>query len=106
MEKIPEEYAGAFKGMGLSERRRLENAEKSPLSELYQTMLECSGFQDTAAELEAEMKLEAAVKNNSPAKIIMDLAAGCSGAGKEAGFIMGFRTATRLFVEGMKGIGF
>ena len=40
MEKIPEEYAGVFKEMGLLERKRLENAEKSPLSELYQTMLE------------------------------------------------------------------
>lgn len=68
-------------------------------------MLECGGISDTATELEAELKLEAAVRDIDSSDIIMDLAAGCSGAGKEAGFKMGFHIATRLFVEGMKGTG-
>lgn len=38
-------------------------------------------------------------------ELIMDLAAGYSGAGKEVGFKMAFHIATRLFAEGMKGTG-
>lgn len=45
------------------------------------------------------------VQANCPADEIMDLAAGCSGAGKEAGFKIGFQAATKLWMEGMKGTG-
>lgn len=105
MDKVSEEYTGPCRSMELLEKKRREDADKSLVSELYKTMLECGGISDTAAELEAELKLEAAVRDIDSADIIMDLAAGCSGAGKEAGFKMGFHIATRLIAEGMKGTG-
>lgn len=100
-----EEYTRPVMEMELVEKKRLETAETSPLTELYRGMLECGTVRDTAAELEADMRLREAVKENCSVDEIMDLAAGCSGAGKEAGFKIGFQAATKLWIEGMKGTG-
>lgn len=100
-----EEYTRPVMEMELLERKRLETAEASLLTELYRGMLECGAVRDTAAEMEAGMRLKEAVQANCPADEIMDLAAGCSVAGKEAGFKIGFQAATKLWIEGMKGTG-
>lgn len=60
---------------GTSGEKRREDADKSLVSELYKTMLECGGISDTAAELVPELKLEAAVRDIDSADIIMDLVA-------------------------------
>lgn len=82
--------------------KRCENARNNILKELYFLALELSS-KDTAAELEAEKKLEEAVESVQVSNKIIDLATDWYSEGKEAGFVMGFRMATKLLMEGLNG---
>lgn len=86
-------------------RKQYERLQEDPISELYSFVLGSMGRNDTAEESEAEMKLEDALMNGSAASAIMNLAADWHGAGQESGFKMGFRMATKLLTEGLKGMG-
>lgn len=83
--------------------KRCENARNNILKELYFLALELSSKNDTAAELEAEKKLEEAVESVQVSDKIIDLATDWYSEGKEAGFVMGFRMATKLLMEGLNG---
>lgn len=83
--------------------KRCENARNNILKELYFLALELSSKKDTAAELEAEKKLEEAIKRVQVSGEIIDLATDWYSEGKEAGFVMGFRMATKLLMEGLNG---
>lgn len=83
--------------------KRCENARNNILKELYFLALELSSKNDTAAELEAEKKLEEAVESVQVGNKIIDLATDWYSEGKEAGFVMGFRMATKLLMEGLNG---
>ena len=85
-------------------KKRQENLEHNLLSELYYFILESEGRkQDSAAELEANMKLEEALENGISTNKIMDLAYEYSEEAREAGFKMGFHIAMKLCMEGMNG---
>ncbi len=85
-------------------KKRKEGLEHNLLSELYYFVLEVEGREhDSAAELEAEMKLEEAVEQRSPSHIILDLIADYCDARQENAFQMGFHLATKLLMEGLKG---
>lgn len=86
-------------------RKQYERLQEDPISELYSFVLDSMGRNDTAEESEAEMKLEDALMNGNAANVIMNLAADWHGAGQESGFKMGFRMATKLLTEGLKGTG-
>jgi len=83
--------------------KRCENARNNILKELYFLAVELSSKKDTAAELEAEKKLEEAVESVQVSSEIIDLATDWYNEGKEAGFVMGFRMATKLLMEGLNG---
>jgi len=83
-------------------KKKQENLEHNLLSELYYFVLESEARkQDSAAELEAEMKLEEAIEKGSPSNIILDLATDWCNAGQEKAFQMGFRLATKILKEGL-----
>ncbi len=102
MVQYSEATAKALREAEVLSKKRQENLEHNLLSELYYFVLESEGRKrDSAAELEAEMKLEEAVKKGSPSNIILDLAADLCNAGQEKAFQMGFRLATKLLKEGL-----
>ena len=102
MVQYSEATAKALREAEISSKKRQENLEHNLLSELYYFILESEGRkQDSAAELEAEMKLEEAVEKGSPSNIILDLAADWCNARQEKAFQMGFRLATKLLKEGL-----
>lgn len=92
----------AIREAEICSKKQQENLENNLLSELYYFMIESERRKnDSAAELEAEMKLEEAVENGSPANTILDLATDLCNAGRETAFKMGFRLATKLLKEGL-----
>ena len=102
MAQYSEAAAKAIREAEILSKKRQENLEHNLLSELYYFILESEGRkQDSAAESEAEMKLEEAIEKGSPSNIILDLAADWCNAGQEKAFQMGFRFATKLLKEGL-----
>lgn len=66
-------------------------------------LVNSAGRSETAAEMEANMKLEEAIEAAQPAGRLIDLAAECAIEAKESGFKQGFRVAMRLCMEGLNG---
>lgn len=83
--------------------RQKESMKNNLLGEMYYFALERSGRNESAAEIEAEMKLDKAVKTGRPANEILNLALDWYSEGQEAGFKMGFHMAAKLLMEGMAG---
>ena len=87
----------------ISRKKQRECLESDLIREIYYMMNEDRS--ETAAEMEADMKLEEALENGLPAHKVFDLACDFSAEAREAGFKMGFRVAMKLCMEGMKGGG-
>lgn len=85
----------------ISRRKQREHFETDLIKEIYYLINE--DRRETAAEMQADMKLEEALESGTSANDIMDLAYECSEEAREAGFKMGFHTAMKLFMEGMNG---
>lgn len=83
--------------------RQKESMKNNLLGEIYYLALERSGRNSSAAEMEAEMKLDKAVETGRPANEILNLALDWYSEGKEFGFKLGFHMATKLLMEGMAG---
>ena len=99
-----EEVKKAMIEADICTKKQYERLQADPISELYSFILDSAGRDNTAEETEAETKLEDALMNGSAASAIMNLAADWHGAGQESGFKMGFRMATKLLTEGLKGL--
>ncbi len=85
----------------ISERRR-EGFSTDMVKEIC-WLVNSAGRSETAAEMEANMKLEEAIEKAQPANRLIDLASEYAAEAKEAGFKQGFRVAMRLCMEGMDG---
>lgn len=96
-------YAKASRECDINAKKRLEEAERNMLGALYCFAIELNGRNDSAAELEAEAKLDEAIESGKAAHEIMDLATDWYGEGRETGFRMGFHMATKLLTEGLSG---
>lgn len=66
-------------------------------------LVNSAGRSETAAEMEANMKLEEAIGEAQPAGRLIDLATEYAIEAKESGFKQGFRVAMRLCMEGLNG---
>ena len=96
-------YAKAIRECDIMPRRQREEAERNMLGALYSFASELGGKNDSAAEREAETRLDEAVGNGKEAGKIMDLATDWYSEGREAGFRMGFHMATKILTEGLNG---
>ncbi len=96
-------YAKAIRECDINSKKRLEEAERNMLGALYGFTIELSGRNDSAAEMEAEAKLDEAIEGGKAAHEIMNLATDWYAEGKEAGFRMGFHMATKLLTEELNG---
>lgn len=89
-------------GIDISNRQRKERLESDMVGEIYY-LVNSAERNETAAEMEASMKLEEAAEKGMPTNKIIDLACECSAEAKEAGFKQGFHTAMKLCMEGLRG---
>lgn len=96
-------YTKAISECDIITRRQREEAEKNMLGALYSFASELCGKNDSAAEREAETRLDEAVGNGKEAGKIMDLATDWYSEGREAGFRLGFHMATKILMEGLNG---
>lgn len=103
MKQYSDTVTKALKESEIISRKQKESMRNNLLAEMYYFALEHSERNDSAAELEAEMKLDEAVETGKPANEILNLASDWYSEGKEAGFKMGFYMATKLLMEGMTG---
>lgn len=95
--------AKAIREGDITSKKRLEEAERNMLGALYCFASELNGRNDSAAELEAEAKLDEAIESGKTAHEIMDLATDWYSEGRESGFRMGFHMAAKLLMEGLNG---
>lgn len=103
MKQYSDAAAKALQEAEIISRKQKESMGNNLLAEMYYFALERSGKNESAAEMEAEMKLDEAVGTGRPANEILNLALDWYSEGKEAGFKMGFHMATKLLMEGMAG---
>ena len=86
----------------ISDKRQREEFSTDLVKEIC-WLVNSAGRNETAAEMEANMKLEEAIEAAQPAGRLIDLAAEYAIEAKESGFKQGFRVAMRLCMEGLNG---
>lgn len=94
-------YAKSIRESEIYTKRQQEKSERNMLGALYSFACELGGKNDSAAELEAETKLDEAIESGKATNEIIELATDWYSEGKESGFRMGFHMATKLLMEGM-----
>lgn len=94
--------AKALRESDIINERRREGFSTDMVNEIC-WLVNSAGRSETAAEMEANMKLEEAIEEAQPANRLIDLASEYAAEAKEAGFKQGFGVAMRLCMEGMDG---